>query len=111
MTEDTPIPESGGKLSWTSFVPRWVKLAAPIGTALLGALGGAVGYGIARGEASAELRGHDTRLDKAEDRLDSLSRVEVQLAELRGEVRQIATRLGIITPAPPSWERSTPKEP
>jgi hypothetical protein len=107
MSEDTP-PDG---TRWTALVPRWVKVAAPIATVLLSALGGAVGYGIARGETAAELRGHETRIDKAEVRLDALSRVEVHLAELRGEVRQIAARLGIITPAPPSWERTTPKEP
>lgn len=104
-TMDDNTPPSGSK--WTRFVPSWVKLAVPLGMFAFTALGAAMTYGVVRGETQTEIRAHEARLDKVDGRLDSLARVEIQLAELRGEVKQIATRLGIAT-KPPSWIDSIP---
>ena len=106
------IKQTDRGATWVDYVPRWIRVGAPILIALLGLSGFMLGFGEGHGKSAARLDAQDARSERMERERDTervtVALLRVELAELRGTVNAIARALGVM-PAQPAMPPTGPQ--
>jgi len=93
-TEDTP--PAGTR--WTAFVPRWVKLVAPIGTVLIAIVGFTLGLGEGLGASAETIR---TQASVIARHTEQIAQLESGTSRLEGKVDALLAYFRIPAPKEP----------